>query len=71
MMLQKVWGQESSRDDWSAGSVQEPSSDKDTSRDTSALMSGKKTIKDRDGGTSRVGRVVTRPKFRPSSVYSS
>ena len=34
------WGRRSSRDGWSAGSVAEPSADKETSRDTSALMSG-------------------------------
>ena len=39
MMLLEMRGRASPRDEWSAGNVAEPSADKETSRDTSALMS--------------------------------
>ena len=38
MVLLGVW--RSPKDEWSAGSVAEPSADKETSKDTNALMSG-------------------------------
>ena len=36
----EVWERGSPGDEWSVGSVTEPSADKETSRDTSALMRG-------------------------------